>query len=66
MKQEVIPTDIYQDGDLIGIEFNNLEGEFVLVAEWDPTDEQTSENRTAFRRWAYNFLNDNLNYQVKL
>lgn len=26
MKQEVIPTDIYQDGDLIGIEFNNLEG----------------------------------------
>ena len=66
MKQEVIPTDIYQDGDLIGIEFNNLEGEFVLVAEWDPNDEQSSENRVAFRRWAYNFLNNNLDYQVKL
>ena len=66
MKQEVIPTDVYQDGDLIGIEFNNLEGEFVLFAEWDENDEQTNENRVAFRKWAYNFLNNNLNYQVKL
>jgi len=66
MKQEVIPTDVYQDGDLIGIEFNNLEGEFVLFAEWDENDEQTSENREAFRKWAYNFLNNNLDYQVKL
>lgn len=63
MKQEVIPTDIYQDGDLIGIEFNNLEGEFVLVAEWDPTDEQTNENRVAFRRWSYHMLKQ-IGYEV--
>jgi len=66
MKQEVIPTDIYEDSDLIKIEFNTPDGEFVVDAEWDINDEQTSENRTAFRKWAYNFVNDSLKYKVRV
>ena len=51
---KVIPTDIYdKEGNLLKIEFNDLEGNHVLDAHWDSNDEQTSENRIAFREWAY-------------
>lgn len=61
----VIPTDIYKDGDLLAIEFNNTEGEFVIEAVWDETDPQTSENRVAFRKWAYHMLKQ-MGYEVNL
>ena len=51
---KVIPTDIYdKDGNLTRIEFTDLEGNHALDAVWDSRDEQTSENRVAFRQWAY-------------
>lgn len=54
---KVIPTDIYdKDGNLSYIEFNDLDGNFVIKADWDPTDEQTSENRVKFREWAYRLV----------
>lgn len=54
---KAIPTDIYsKDGDLIEIEFHNVEGEFLVVAHWDPNDAQTSENREKFRKWAYRMV----------
>ena len=62
---KAIPTDIYdKDGNMIAIEFNDLEGNFLVEATWDERDEQTSENRIAFRKWAYKFINDNLGYEV--
>jgi hypothetical protein len=54
---KAIPTDIYsKDGDLIEIQFHTPEGEFIIVAVWDQTDEQTSSNREAFRKWAYRMI----------
>jgi hypothetical protein len=53
----VIPTDVYdKDGNLLRIDFYNLEGEFVVQALWDENDEQTSENRIKFREWAYRMI----------
>jgi hypothetical protein len=52
-----IPTDIYdKSGNLTSIEFHNMEGEFLVVAHWDPNDEQTSANREQFRKWAYRMV----------
>jgi hypothetical protein len=59
----LIPTDIYEDGDLIKIEYHNEAGEFVIEAVWDPEDEQTSENRVKFREWATRLL-DQKGYEV--
>lgn len=62
--KRAIPTDVYDsDGNMIRVEFNDTSGEHVIDAVWDPTDEQTSENREAFRRWAYNFVR-NKGYEV--
>jgi len=56
-KGRAIPTDVYdKDGNMIKVEFNDGEGNHILDAVWDESDEQTSENRTFFRKWAYNFL----------
>ena len=61
---KAIPTDIYnKDGDLLEIEFHNPAGEFIIVAKWDETEEQTSPNREAFRKWAYRMV-EQLNYEV--
>lgn len=61
----VIPTDVYKDGDLLAIEFNKSDGEFVIEAVWDSEDEQTGENRIAFRKWAYHMLKQ-MGYEVNL
>jgi len=61
----IIPTDILdKDGNLEKIEFYNELGGFEIQAVWDPEDEQTSENRTKFREWAYRFLENNKGYEV--
>jgi hypothetical protein len=61
-----IPQDILdKDGNLTGIEFYDMLGSFIVFAEWDDGDEQTPENRDAFRKWAYNMIK-RLNYEVKL
>ena len=63
---EVSPTDVYdKDGDLLRIEFHNLSGEFQIQAEWDERDLQTSENREAFRKWAYTMVK-RLDFEVAL
>lgn len=44
--------DIYdKDGNMVRIEAYDQTGEFVMQALWDPTDEQTSENRIKLREW---------------
>ena len=59
-----IPVDVYnKEGHLMRIEFADGSGEHILDAVWDENDEQTSENRVAFRKWAYNFLR-NKGYEV--
>jgi hypothetical protein len=61
---KAIPTDIYnKDGELVEIEFYTPEGEFIIVATWDQSDEQTSANREEFRKWAYRMV-ARLNYEV--
>lgn len=56
-KGRAIPVDVYdEDGNMTKVEFNDGEGNHILDAVWDPSDEQTAENRTFFRKWAYNFL----------
>jgi hypothetical protein len=61
---KVIPTDVYnKEGELIEIEFHNPEGEFIIVVNWDHTDEQTSSNREKFRKWAYRMVAQ-LGYEV--
>jgi hypothetical protein len=61
-----IPQDIIdKDGNMTGIEFYDTAGSFIIFAEWDEHDEQTQENRNAFRKWAYHMLKQ-LNYEVSL
>jgi hypothetical protein len=61
---KVIPTEILdKDGNVVSIEFFNELGSFEFQALWDPTDEQTSENREAFRKWAYRMA-DQQKYEV--
>ena len=55
--KRAIPVDVYdKDGHMLRIEFNEGDGTHILDAVWDETDEQTSENRTQFRKWAYNHM----------
>lgn len=55
--KKAIPVDVYdKDGNLTRIEFNDGSGNHIVDAIWDPTDEQTSENRIKFREWAYRFI----------
>ena len=61
-----IPQDVLdKEGNLTGIEFYDTAGSFIIFAEWDERDEQTQENRDAFRKWAYHMLKQ-LNYEVTL
>jgi hypothetical protein len=63
---KAIPQDVLdKDGNLTGIEFYDMLGSFLVFAEWDEGDEQTPENRDAFRKWAYNMIK-RLNYEVAL
>jgi hypothetical protein len=55
--KKAIPIDVYdKDGNMLRIEFNDGDGEHIIDAVWDESDEQTSENRTIFRKWAYNLI----------
>lgn len=61
---KVIPSDVYdKDGNLLRIEFYNELGSFEIQSLWDPTDEQTSENRDEFRKWSYVMVKRQ-NYEV--
>jgi len=62
---KVIPTVIYDtSGNVVSIEFNDFAGNFQFQAQWDKRDEQTSENRDAFRKWANRMANQ-LGYEVE-
>jgi hypothetical protein len=50
---KIIPTDVYENGDLIRIEFYDLQGNRIVDAVWDENDPQDSEHREAFRLWSY-------------
>lgn len=64
-KKIAIPIDVYnKDGELVKIEFNDRSGGHVIDAHWDPREEQTSENRIAFREWAYRMI-DQQGYKVQ-
>ena len=66
MKQQtVILQDVYSDkGDMLRIEAIDSEtGKPYLDFLWDPRDEQTPENREAFRKWAGHILTSK---QVKI
>jgi hypothetical protein len=55
--KKTIPTDVYdKDGNMTKIEFHDGSGEHIVDVVWDPNDEQTSENHTKFRKWAYTML----------
>jgi len=63
--KKAIPVDVYdRDGNLMRIEFNTTSGDHIIDAIWDPTDEQTSENRSKFREWAYKWI-EQKEYEVK-
>lgn len=50
---KVVLTDIYdKDGNLLKIDVHDLEGQFIIQIIWDENDQQSSENRKAFREWA--------------
>ena len=56
-KGKAIPTDVYdKDGNMLRIDFHDGKGEFILQFLWDPTDEQTSNNRELFRKWSYRWM----------
>ena len=63
-KGVAIPTDVYDnEGDLTHIDFMDRSGEFIIKADWDPRDEQTSENRIEFRKWAYKIVQQ-MDYEI--
>lgn len=52
--KKAIPVDVYDKaGNLLRVELNDGEGNHIIDAVWDDREEQTSENRQAFRQWAY-------------
>lgn len=55
---KVIPVEYFdKDGNLTVIAFSDeATGHHVVDAAWDPTDEQTNENRAKFRQWAYRIV----------
>jgi hypothetical protein len=56
-KGRVICTDVYdKDGNLTKMDVHTRDDTFVMQVLWDPRDEQTSENREEFRKWAYRHL----------
>jgi hypothetical protein len=62
--KRAIPVDVYdREGNMLRIEFNDMQGDHIIDAVWDDSDAQTSENREAFREWAYNFVR-NKDYEV--
>ena len=53
----VTTQDIYdREGNLLRIEAYKPDGEFLMQFLWDERDEQTSENRIEFRKWANRHL----------
>ena len=49
--------DIYdKEGNMVRIEAYDGKGDFIMQALWDPTDEQTHENRVKLREWFYKHL----------
>ena len=64
MSKVAKPTEIYDDsGNLLRIEFYDLEGKHVVDVLWDDREEQTIGNRIEFIKWAYHIL-DSKEYQV--
>lgn len=56
-KGKAIPVDVYdKDGNMVRIEFSDGSGNHIVDALWDDQDEQTSDNRIAFREWAYRLV----------
>lgn len=52
--KKAIPVDVYdKSGNLLRVELHDEAGDHVFDALWDPTDEQTMENRQMFRQWVY-------------
>lgn len=52
MAKSVILQDIYdKEGNLKEIEVIEPSGNVAFVAIWDINDEQTHDNRVAFREW---------------
>ena len=63
---KVVPIDIYDSsGNLSSIEFHSLEGEFMFQAVWDPSDDQTNDNRNIFRKWSKTMAK-RLDFEVEL
>ena len=53
----VTQVDVYDaDGNMKRIEVYKESGEFLMQFLWDEHDEQTSENRVEFRKWANRHL----------
>jgi hypothetical protein len=55
--KKAIPVDVYdKEGNMLRIEFNDGDGTHIIDAVWDERDEQTSEKRVEFRKWAYRMI----------
>lgn len=62
--KRAIPVEVFnEEGDLLRIEFYDMNGEHIIDALWDQTDPQDMEHRVAFRSWAYKHL-ENKDYSV--
>lgn len=58
--------DVYdKEGNLKMIEVTDTSGNHIIDVLWDDNDEQTNENRIAFRKWAYDKLKQK-DYEVNL
>lgn len=54
---KAIPVDVYdKEGNLTKIEVQGGDGSHIIDIVWDPSDEQSSENRVEFRKFAYRVL----------
>lgn len=55
---DVILTEVFDEHQkMVRIQASATSGEHQLDILWDPTDEDTPENRAAFRKWAITMLN---------
>lgn len=53
---KVRQKEVFENGDLVRIEFTKMDGEHLFDSLWDPRDEQTEANRVEFRKWSYRMV----------
>ena len=66
MKLAIPTTKMDESGNITCIEYHDTDGNHIIDSIWDENEEQTTENRKAFKKWSDEFVTHNKGYEVQL